>query len=781
MKLKKMHQLLVAPLVLLSADALSAPLGLDNEEALSVIREIRMDSQDNSALAATADAKALQESSGPAAPFEIASALHTNVEMQDWEIINNESTGGVDIAIARFKITSPGATNINLGFTEFFMPEGAEVYIYSADGSEVLGPYSTEQNESHGQFWTPLVAGDEVIVEVNVPVDKVDQVKIKLEQVNHGYRGAKPTSKLESLLKSGSCNVDVACSEGDGWEDQINSVVHYSFSTSEGSFVCTGAAINNTAQDNRNLVLTADHCLDQPQYANTVVAYWNFQSPTCRTPGSSSSGGNGNGPRNINQSGAIMLAQYADSDFALIELDDPIPAEANVFYAGWNRSSTAPSSATSIHHPAGHEKRISHDYDPLTPMTTHWRVEDWDVGTTEGGSSGSPLFGPDKRIVGQLTGGQAACGNDEYDIYGRMDVNWANGIAPLLDPLNTGATTLDGRYASGSTPPPTPTPTPTETPATGDVVKVEAESGSLAGAAQYYDDGAASGGRGVAYISEQNAGFTLSNIPASSSMRVVYASELSGAVSVRVNGQDVGNISFNSTGAWVGNYSSVDFAANIPNGASVEIFFDSGDTAMNVDYIDFNTVSVVTPTPSPAVTATPTPTPTATPTPTVTATPTATPTSMPTATPTATPTPTTPVPGEWQSIVHKPTGFTFYSCSSTDGTAVIASASGSTDTCGQWKQVPVGSGYFHLQNRASGKYIRPDDSSNGSPIAVQPNTWTGNWTQWSYDDRGNGYGHLVNKATGKHVYISASGGDGSLEQQPASWRGDYTQWQFVNQ
>ena len=36
---------------------------------------------------------------------------------------------------------------------------------------------------------------------------------------------------------------------------------------------------------------------------------------------------------------------------------------------------------------------------------THVRLEDWDLGTTEGGSSGSPLFNQDHRVIGQLHGG----------------------------------------------------------------------------------------------------------------------------------------------------------------------------------------------------------------------------------------------------------------------------------------------------------------------------------------------------------------------------------------
>ena len=77
-----------------------------------------------------------------------------------------------------------------------------------------------------------------------------------------------------------------------------------------------------------------------------------------------------------------------------------------------------------IHHPAGDEKRIAIDFDPPTisnvrdpdiPGALHWRVDDYEVGTTEGGSSGSGLLNADKRVIGVLSGGAAACAADSSD------------------------------------------------------------------------------------------------------------------------------------------------------------------------------------------------------------------------------------------------------------------------------------------------------------------------------------------------------------------------------
>ena len=79
-------------------------------------------------------------------------------------------------------------------------------------------------------------------------------------------------------------------------------------------------------------------------------------------------------------------------------------------------------------------------------------------GVTEGGSSGSPIFNQEKRIVGQLTGGSSYCtALTSPDFYGKMDKNWddnpntaAQKLKEWLDPLDTGELFMDGAYADGT-------------------------------------------------------------------------------------------------------------------------------------------------------------------------------------------------------------------------------------------------------------------------------------------------------------------------------------------
>jgi len=352
----------------------------------------------------------------------------------------------------RVRLASPGAVSLNLGFDRYRMPPGGSLRVFDPDGRVSSGPFTDAQNEDHGELWTPALPAQELVVEVVLPAKPEFPLELSLWTVNHGYR-----SLGEAFEKSGACNVDVVCPEADGWRDQVRSVAVYSLG---GALICTGALVNNTANDGKPYFLTANHCGITSGNASSMVIYWNYENSTCRTPGSPSSGQPGDGSFSQSTSGAYLRAAWAPSDMTLVELDDEIPTDFNPYWSGWDRRGGVFPSAVAIHHPQADEKRISFENNQTSVTSylsatspgdgTHVRVADWDLGTTEPGSSGSPLYSPDKRIVGQLHGGYAACGNNEPDWYGLLAVSWSGGgssstrLSNWLDPLGLGVQYLDG-------------------------------------------------------------------------------------------------------------------------------------------------------------------------------------------------------------------------------------------------------------------------------------------------------------------------------------------------
>lgn len=364
---------------------------------------------------------------------------------------------------------SDHATSLNIGMSDVFLPHSAQLVVSGTNKFQPAQVFTDQNNSQHGFLWSGEIEGSEALITLTVDAAEKAFVQLGIDQVARGFHRASDTDWLN---KSGSCNVDVACEAGEGWDADISSVGRYTFQTSSGGFLCTGQMINNTANDGTPYFLTADHCgysgnsgqvslSERQNVAASIQLIWNYQSQTCRAPGSAISGQNISTSTFQNrQSGASYVASNPFTDVALVELNQTPNAAYSIEYAGWDRSDAVPDAVTAIHHPSGHAKRISHENDPVTISSyfssvspgnsSHFRIEDWDTGTTEGGSSGSGLWNEDHLLVGQLHGGTAACGNDDPDWYGRLAVSWDHGttanarLKDWLDPGNTGQMTLQG-------------------------------------------------------------------------------------------------------------------------------------------------------------------------------------------------------------------------------------------------------------------------------------------------------------------------------------------------
>ena len=381
--------------------------------------------------------------------------------------------------IWRLGIRGKGARALGIVFNRYFLEEGARLFLYDPMNKMVLGAYTRTNNKSSAMLPVSYLPGEEVIIQLEVPMDLNDYGELQIGTVRFAYL---PVFQDNSLYdgyfgRSDTCNVDINCPEGDDWQLAKRSVVRLI-----NDELCTGVLLNNTSEDGKPYLLTAAHCVFDRfsgEYQQTVF-YFNYESPSCSGP---------DGDAQYSISGASLVAtgdtsensRDADSlDFALLELSVTPPDSFMPHYAGWNRSKLPAQYTISIHHPRGDVKKISKDYDP--PETSyheedylpdlvkysHWRILQWDEATTEGGSSGSPLFDQDQRVVGNLTGGAANCVNPINDYYTKFDYAWDYYDAPAkqlkqwLDPTGTGAMALNGLGQEG--PPIEPPPEPEDPP-----------------------------------------------------------------------------------------------------------------------------------------------------------------------------------------------------------------------------------------------------------------------------------------------------------------------------
>ncbi len=354
----------------------------------------------------------------------------------------------------RLGIRSEGALSINILFTEYELPEGARLFLYNSDQSHVLGAFNHLNNSSLGILPVAPVYGDELIIEYQEPAGVAFAGRLKVGEVNHGYRdfrGKEPqdTKSTFSCIPPSICYVN----EEDGTDLLARSVV---LLIVDGTTGCSGVLVNNTSGDEKPYLLTASHCLNEqfylqdPDYAymaGTVISFFNYESPLCNTAL--------RGAEEMSMASTLFHAVNEEHDMALLELLQTPPDYYRPYYAGWNASDKVTPLYTNIHHPGSSVKRIGW-FDGELQLTTyhtsaypfapdaHWLVSQWTEGCTAGGSSGSPLFDNQGRVIGGLSGGSSSCSRPVNDYFFALSQAWTADPAPdrqlknWLDPRNTG-------------------------------------------------------------------------------------------------------------------------------------------------------------------------------------------------------------------------------------------------------------------------------------------------------------------------------------------------------
>ncbi len=362
-------------------------------------------------------------------------------------------------------IKSPRALNLSVNFDDYYLPHGSRLQLYNQDHTDITNTYTNSQNRMDGAIGTWFVEGDIIWVEYYQPPGVQGSPRLQINSVIHGYRMGRVNMLFEEnrgLNDSGECNYDVNCPIGSDFDSKKDLVKKTVALLNLGNgYLCSAALVNNTTNDKTPYLLTANHCLENSNPSLWTIRFnWVSPVPVCGTGDES-----GDLQTNFTISGAELRANNSKSDFALVELFDQIPESWDVAFAGWDNSDNNPLYEVGIHHPNGDIMKICRDDSGAQKIDangtqvwligggTHGNGNGWEIGTTESGSSGSPLFDENGRIIGQLYAGQSACdgleNNHDYDIYGRLGVSWDTGTTPesrlmdWLDPGNSGHTTSE--------------------------------------------------------------------------------------------------------------------------------------------------------------------------------------------------------------------------------------------------------------------------------------------------------------------------------------------------
>ena len=361
--------------------------------------------------------------------------------------------------IWRARIISTDALNLSINFSDFYLPDGASIHLYNDDKDDVVLSRTRGSNTRTTPFGSWFVKGESINIEYFEPANTQEIATLEIGGIIHGYRLGKVNKFLDNqrgLNDSGNCNYDVNCAIGadfDSTKDAVKKAV--ALLNLGNGFLCSASLINNSQQDKTPYLLTANHCLEGSNPALWSVRFnWMSPSPVCAIDEDSE-----DLQTNFTLSGAVLRAKNALSDFALVEMLTEIPQSWDVSFAGWDRTDELPEFEVGIHHPNGDIMKLTRDDTGAVHEnangTSVWLIEGisagsgdgWEIGTTESGSSGSPLFNENGLIIGQLYAGNSFCeeneNNNEYDLYGRFATSWDAGtteedrLSDWLDPNDT--------------------------------------------------------------------------------------------------------------------------------------------------------------------------------------------------------------------------------------------------------------------------------------------------------------------------------------------------------
>lgn len=358
----------------------------------------------------------------------------------------------------RLVVRIPEALGLVALYDRFIIPAGALLYVTNADKSVVWGGFTSANNpDPTSGYSTAMIAGETTVFEYYEPASARGQGQISIDKFSYFYEPAIKNDseyqrqqyiqyKATQFGRSATCNINVNCSTdiGANWQQEKRAVAKILIiSSSGGAGFCSGSLVNNTALDEKAYFYSAFHCQAGGVNYDQTQFHFNYESPGCS---------NQDVTPDIVVGGTVRMT-LREADTWLTELKGLPP---NPYFAGWNREDKSPGRCIGISHPAGDIKKITEFSAAISapdvniggyvvPNNSHWGLN-ITKGYSEGGSSGSPLFGIESRLIhGTLHGGSGNCTNGigtGTSYYGKFSWAWANGgssssrLRDWLDPLN---------------------------------------------------------------------------------------------------------------------------------------------------------------------------------------------------------------------------------------------------------------------------------------------------------------------------------------------------------
>ncbi len=395
---------------------------------------------------------------------DAAAEVRDLIALLRWQ---TDAAGGRTAAV-RFESTSADAVRLGLQVSQ--LPPLTVLRVSASDGTEAVEVQSAEvlrtiqrnvdagvpEHEAH-LYWLPTIDSANVTLEIEL-APGMDPAALQVSVPRLAHLWATPeTAHTLKIGEAASCHVDVTCTSGH--EGESAAVARMVFVKGDAVYLCSGALMNDTRSSGTPYFLSANHCLSTQQAASSLETYWFYRSASCRSTTVHS------GMQRL-RGGANLLYTNAVTDTAFMRLNGQVPN--GVTFAGWDATTPTGSGAIKgLHHPRGDLQKVSVGSvvgfancqdsadgsvrcEEATAQNGTRLIALWSSGTTEQGSSGSPLFSTSKGspyVVGQLHSGGGVCEATRVGLYGRFDLAFHDGLKTWLAPSDSPAPAPAGRTA----------------------------------------------------------------------------------------------------------------------------------------------------------------------------------------------------------------------------------------------------------------------------------------------------------------------------------------------
>ncbi|MEJ2146249.1 MAG: DUF5719 family protein [Acidobacteriota bacterium] len=404
------------------------------------------------------------------ATFELDQALSRRTEellRLDTGLLRRTEDGSLALTNG---VELPGAPAVRLHFDGFRLPPGWALQLYTPDGDS-RGPYTGAGPNHTGEFWSHVMKGPRVYLELHAPAPADDEsaqtVSFRLSEVafvdvpfadsRPDFSGGPLPAEIQPMLEpNAGCVEDAHCFDGllpaiqDGSGNFVGldevlrgGVGVILFDEDGGHYLCSGGLLNDTVEGSFiPYFLTAHHCISTVAGALSSEVFWQYQTSGCGQPYPSLYAF----PSSL---GANLLASSDATDFTLLLLSEAPPDGS--YFLGWTENDLSHAGGTELYrfsHPLGSPQSFSkHIISAIPtpgvcgPLPQGRFIYSKDaIGAVEGGSSGSVAVLSSGQVVGQLFG---ACGANigdvcDADSNSTIDGNLAESfdqVAQWLDPV----------------------------------------------------------------------------------------------------------------------------------------------------------------------------------------------------------------------------------------------------------------------------------------------------------------------------------------------------------